>query len=236
MRSLGVEIEAAPVVVTPGQPTAVRVRVDNRRRTPVAGRIGVHGGLVLAPDDHTIALAPGEQRLVELRADLPPGTPPGLHRASVIVTADGEPPRATDVDLAVAGSTELEVRLTRTQPRGGSVARTAVELVNRSATPLEVVLQAHCAAGRVDLAASSVIVGPRSTALVRATVRAVSPIVGSGRSLPFVIDVDGAGGCSLVGIFVQRPVLSAWLVKLGLVVALLTVWAVGLVLLLAALR
>ena len=236
MRSLGVEVEASPVLVTPGRPATVRIRVSNRRRSAVAGRIAVHGGLMLAPGDVRMTLAPGETRLLEVRADLAPGTPPGSHRASFVVAADGEPPRATDIVLSVAGSDLFEVRLTRAEPRGGSVARTAVELVNRSTTPQEVVLAAHCAAGRVALGASRVWVGPSSTALVRATIRATGPVIGPRRRLPFVIDVDGAGGASLVGTFVQKPLLSVSFIKLVLVVSLLTAWAIGLVVLLAALR
>ena len=236
MRSLGVEIDGSPVLVTPGQPATVRVRVANRRPVPVSGRIGVYGGLVLTPADVTVTLAPGEERLVEVRADLAPGTPAGIHRASVIVAADGEPPRATDIDLAVAGADQFHVRLTRTEPSGGSVARTAVELINRSATPQEVALDAHCAAGRVDLAASRLVVAPGSTALVRATIRAPGPVIGPRRRLPFVIDVDGAGGASLVGTFVQKPLMSGSFVKVVLVVSLLTAWVIGLVVLLSALR
>lgn len=116
------------------------------------------------------------------------------------------------------------------------MARTVVELVNRSTTPQEVVLAAHCAAGRVALGASRVWVGPSSTALVRATIRATGPVIGPRRRLPFVIDVDGAGGASLVGTFVQKPLLSVSFIKLVLVVSLLTAWAIGLVVLLAALR
>jgi hypothetical protein len=234
--SLGVEVEGSPVLVTPGQPATVRVRVTNRLRSPVRGRIAVHGGLVLAPTDVIVTLAPGQERLVEVRAELAPGTPPGLHRASVLVAAGGEPPRSTDIELAVAGAEQLEARLTSAEPSGGSVARTAVELVNRSAAPLDVLLEARCAGGRMDLAASRVIVGPSSTAIVRATIRAAGPLYGTRRRLPFVVDVDGAGSTCLVGTFVQKPLLSGGVVKLMLVVGLLTAWAIGLLVLLAALR
>jgi hypothetical protein len=210
--------------------------VGNRRPVPVSGRIGVYGGLVLAPTDIRITLAPGETRLLEVHAELAPGTPPGLHRASVIVAADGQPPRATDIELAIAGADQFAARLTRTEPSGGSVGRTAVELVNRSTTPVEVMLDAHCAVGRVDLASSRVVVGPATTTLVRATIRAPGPTVGARRRLPFVVDVDGAGGHSLVGTFVQKPLLSGSFAKVLLVVSLLTAWAIGLVVLLTSLR
>jgi large repetitive protein len=223
-----------PADVVPGVPAQVPLAVRNDSGLPAEVRFDVAGlnpEWVFLPDVGD-ALAPGETRQATISVRLPPGYPASELRAALHARALGPGtvaplgrPASADIVLRVAETGLLDATMPD-EVFGAFRGRFQVSLRNRGREPQAVELSGSSPVGRVSWSAKRLRLEPGGQAKVRASVQSKRHFTGPARRVPFAVKVKGRGApVTLGGTFVQRPWLSALLLKAGAILTTVALFA-----------
>jgi Fibronectin type III domain/Carboxypeptidase regulatory-like domain len=230
--ALALRVEPADVV--PGVVAQVRVAVRNDSGQPVEVRFEVAG---LNPEWLTVpdvgsSLAPGDTRQAHLTICLPAGYPASELRAALHARAVGPGtgaafgrPASADIVLRVAETGLIDATMPD-EVYGARHGRFQVSVRNRGREAQAVELSGSSPVGRVRWSTRRIRLGPGAQASVRASVHSRRALTGPVRRVPFAVKVKGRGApMTLGGTFVQRPWLSALLLKGAAILTTVLVFA-----------
>ncbi len=231
--ALAIRTEA--VQVTPGEPAQVNLAVRNDSGTSGLVQFEILG---LATDWAELPasgtpLAPGQTLTTSIGVIVPAGYPPSnvraAVRASLLSPESGKllaRPSTSDLLLRVAETGLLEASMP-SEVFGSFRGRFDVSVRNRGREEQQVRLSATSPVGaRIRWSEAHLRLSAGVEETVRAEVEYKRALTGLTRRVPFSVKVEGRGApVTLGGTFVQRPWLSAWLLKTAAVVATVLVMA-----------
>ncbi len=236
--ALAINIE--PVQVTPGELAEVRLAVRNDSGVPGLLQLEILG---LAPDWTEVPttrtpLAAGQTLTTSIGVRVPAGYPSSNLRAAVRASLLG-PDSGTRMARSSTGDLLLQVAetglLDASMPDevfGSFHGRFVVSVRTRGRELQHVELSGSSPVGaRVSWSEAELSLLPGAEEKVRAEVDHKRGLTGPPRRVPFSVKVQGRGApVSLSATFVQRPWLSAWLLKTAAIVATVLVMATAAVL------
>ena len=227
-----VEVEPRSATIVPGQPTLLTIRVVNTGTVISGQRIRVLGAdpRWVQLDQEQLSLFPDAAGVAILTVTLPPGIPAGLRSVGVEVQ-ELTPPQdrvVVDVELTVPAELGLKVGLDPVSVTGGKRATLGVTVDNIGNSPVDVDLAGTDEEAQVLFAFKppGAILGPGERILATALLRAKRPFWGSPKIRPFKVNVGPAQPpVSVIGTWIQKPLLTRGAIALiGLVLAI-TVFA-----------
>jgi hypothetical protein len=235
------QLEAATTAVTPGTSVPVVAHVRNTGDVDmhvVVRLVGVEDGWT-APPLVVGPLAPDEATLVELPITIPVGFPPCEHLAGIeaepLDPTTGAPigrPVFIEVVLDIGDGSQVRASLEPADVRGGGRGKFRVSMRNRGNTPLNVKLTGESPGDllRVRFKQDEVVLPPGQFVDIRGKVHGARPLLGSERRLPFVVSIRSRGTPRhLDASFTQSPTLKSGMLKVLAVIAVICLWAGGLV-------
>ncbi len=234
-RAPALAIRTEPVQVTPGEPAQVNLAVRNDSSTSGLLHfeiLGLATEWAELPASGT-PLAPGQTLTTTIVVTVPAGYPPSnvraAVRASLLSPESGTllaRPSTSDLLLRVAETGLLDASMP-TEVFGSFRGRFDVSVRNRGREAQQVALSATSPVGaRVRWSEAHLHLPAGAEETVRAEVEYKRALTGLARRVPFSVKVEGRGApVTLGGTFVQRPWLSAWLLKTAAVVTTVLVMA-----------
>ena len=228
-------IRTEPIQVTPGEPAQVNLAVRNDSGTSGLVQFEILG---LATDWAELPasgtpLAPGQTLTTSIGVTVPAGYPPSnvraAVRASLLSPESGKllaRPSTSDLLLRVAETGLLDASMP-SEVFGSFRGRFDVSVRNRGREEQQVGLSATSPVGaRIRWSEAHLRLPAGVEETVRAEVEYKRALTGLTRRVPFSVKVEGRGApVTLGGTFVQRPWLSAWLLKTAAIVATVLVMA-----------